>query len=104
MQVEDGDLCNSYPPLHAGGCQCLGAKDGQRSVQEDSQRRRTMSTPVTPVTKGWSSGTDLSYARKDTMILDKLPSQDSTTEENVRIQGAELEDRTRPSHKEEEAS
>lgn len=61
------------------------------------------SNPVTqfPVT-GWSFGTDLSYARKGTVRLDKLPCQDSNPEENVSIQRPELEDREEPSHKNEE--
>lgn len=50
----------------------------------------------------WSFGTDLSYARKGTVMLDKLPRQDSTPEENVSIQGPELADREGPSHKNEE--
>ena len=44
-------------------------------------------------------GTYSSYVKKGIVVLDKLPSQDSTTEENARIWGPELEDRVEPSYR-----
>lgn len=80
------------------------AENGHKSVQEAGQQERILSG--FPATRLEFSIEQIRIMKrkkkKKTVVLNKLPSQNSSTEENARIWGPELEDNVGQSHRNKE--